>query len=199
METFKKVLDAEDTSTGGGSASAIAAAMAGALVAMASRLSDSVQNEADKLFYERIFTQAEQLSQQLLEGSQEDAQAFQSVRSAYHLPRLTNEEKITRQQAVQSAWVKAACVPLENAECCLRVYALGVELGGRVNPKVLSDLRCALLLARAGMLGCLENLHINLPSIKDATVAGQLAERASDLSKRFASLELSTAIISPDE
>ncbi len=37
-ETFLKVLDPEDSSTGGGSAAAISGAMAGALVAMVCRL-----------------------------------------------------------------------------------------------------------------------------------------------------------------
>ena len=197
METFLKVLDPADPSTGGGSASAIAGAMAGALVAMAARLSE--QDGTDHAFYGRISTLTTQLSQQLLEGSQADSQAFQMVRSAYRLPRQTDEEKSARQQAVQSAWAEAARVPLENAERCMRVYELGVELSGQVNPKVLSDLRCALLLARAGLQGCLENVQINLPSLKDEAAAGQLAGRAADLSQRFAKLEISKSPIFPLE
>jgi len=38
LAAFSKVLDPEDTTTGGGTASAIAGAMAGALVAMVARL-----------------------------------------------------------------------------------------------------------------------------------------------------------------
>ncbi|MEI8131074.1 MAG: cyclodeaminase/cyclohydrolase family protein [Leptolinea sp.] len=199
METFLKVLDPEDTSTGGGSASAIAGAMAGALVAMAARLSDTNQGGADKQYYDRISAQASQISQQLLDGSQQDALAFQLVRNAYQLSHETDEGKLIRQQAIQSAWLKAASVPLENAEGCMQVYELGEELAGCVNPKVLSDLRCGLLLARAGLLGCLENIYINLPSLKDANVAGQLAEKASILSKRFSNLELSSGINLPKE
>jgi formiminotetrahydrofolate cyclodeaminase len=185
MDTFLKVLDPADTSTGGGSASAVAGAMAGALLAMVARLSEATQEESEVHLCERIFTQAGQLSQELLEGSQEDALAFQGVRRAYQLPRQTDEATIARQQAVQEAWLRAASVPLENAGRCLRVVELGGELAGRVNPKVISDYRCALLLAQAGLLGCLENVYINLPAINDATLAEQLARQARDLSERL--------------
>jgi formiminotetrahydrofolate cyclodeaminase len=60
-------------------------------------------------------------------------------------------------------------------------------MADRVNPKVRSDLTCALLLARAGLLGCLENVQINLPSIKDegihATINAQIDTLRSQLTQ----------------
>ncbi|MHC1782329.1 MAG: cyclodeaminase/cyclohydrolase family protein [Anaerolineaceae bacterium] len=82
---------------------------------------------------------------------------------------------------MQSAWIEAARVPLENARLCLRVYQIAAGLPGRINPNTASDLNCALLLARAGTLGCLENVAINLPSIKDETAAAALAEQSARL------------------
>lgn len=198
MQTFLKVLDPEDSSTGGGSASALAGAMAGGLLAMAARLSESYLEGVGKNLHTQMFTQASQLSMQLLEGSKEDSQAFQSVRSAYQFPRQTDEQKNLRQQAIQSAWLVAAHVPLQNAGHCLSLLELGAELAEHVNPKVRSDLRCALLLARAGLLGCLENVQINLPEIKNVASAAQLAGKASDLRRRFTNLELSAAFDSPE-
>lgn len=189
MDILLKILDPDDTSTGGGSASALAGAMAGALVAMVARLSTDKEEDGGA-FYTLISTQAEQLSQELLLGSREDAQAFQSVRGAYQLPHQTETEKAVRQKAVQSAWLEAARVPLENAERCFQIFELGSGLTGQVNANVLSDLNCAMLLARAGLLGCLENVHINLPAIKNQTAALQLAGQASALSNRLAALEL---------
>lgn len=194
METFLKVLDPEDTSTGGGSASAIAGAMAGSLAAMVARLSTTTQaGDEEKAVCERIFSQASRLSLELSAGSQADAQAFQSVRNAYQLPRQTENEKSARQQAIQAAWLEAARVPLDNASRCLQVYELSAELAPRANPKALSDVRCASLLARAGLLGCLENVRINLPALKDPILAAQLAEQADRLGQRLAVLEAGTA------
>ena len=48
----------------------------------------------------------------------------------------------------------------------------------RSNPQTASDLSCALLLARAGLLGCLANVAINLPHVKDAACAADLSARA---------------------
>jgi len=73
----------------------------------------------------------------------------------------------------------------------MQVIELGMALVSRVNLKVLSDLRCALLLARAGLLGCLENVQINLPAIQDAAVAAQLSAQANDLRQRLAGFDLS--------
>ena len=187
METFLKVLDPEDTSTGGGSASAIAGAMAAALLGMVSRLSASGKDEAEeKAFMEQMQAQAGELSRQLMQGSREDALSFQAVRSAYRLPKQSPDEKASRQKAVQTAWQRAARIPMENGERCWQVYELGAEMSGRINPKVQSDYRCALLLARAGLLGCLENVHINLPEIKDPNLAEQMAARAEALTGRLA-------------
>lgn len=169
-EIFFKVLDAEDSTTGGGSASALAGAMAGGLLAMVCRLSIKEPDEAGAVFAERA-VQAKELSDQLLQGSQADGKAFESVRGAFRLPKESQPEREARQQAIQSAWFEAAWVPLENAKRCVQVLRLGLEAAGGINPNVRSDLNCALLLARAGALGCLENVTINLPNLKNASLA----------------------------
>jgi len=61
---------------------------------------------------------------------------------------------------------------------------LGKEVASQINPKVMSDFNCALLLARAGLLGCLENVAINLPSLQDVELARQLSAQAAELRSR---------------
>ncbi len=184
METFLNVLDPDDTSTGGGSASALAGAMAGALLAMAAKLSSPGGDGQASAFFAGVYVQAVEVSKRLQEGGKEDAQAFLAVRSAYRLARLSEAERDMRQRAVQAAWLLAAQTPLENAQRCLRVLELGAELAGKVNPNVLSDFNCALLLARAGLQGCLENVTINLPSLKDSAWVERLSAQAAELRER---------------
>jgi formiminotetrahydrofolate cyclodeaminase len=188
-DIFLKVLDSEDSSSGGGAASALAGAMAGALVAMVCRLSASPQDTEGALFLSHYAAQAKSLSIQLLAGSREDVRAFQAVTCAYKLPKETEAERETRKQVIQTAWHEAARIPLENAAYCLKLFEVGFGLAGRIKPNVLSDLSCANLLARAGFWGCLENVKINLPSIKDTGAASQLAKQANSLSEQLASLE----------
>lgn len=188
--TFSKVLDPEDTTAGGGSAAALSGAMAGALIAMACLVCTRSPEASGGEIFQRSAAQAKTLSEALLAGAQADSRAFQAVRSAYRLPKGTEEERATRSQVVQAAWVEAARLPLTNAAGCLELARLGQQLADATLPQVRSDLVCALLLAGAGALGCLENVAINLPSIKDQAAAAQLAEQAAELRSQLEALNL---------
>jgi formiminotetrahydrofolate cyclodeaminase len=197
VAAFLKVLDPADNATGGGTASAVAGAMAGALVAMVARLSVGKEGPASvpaasvpiepEPFYRELDAEAQALSNELFEGCREDSLAFEGVRSAFRLPKHTEEDKASRSRAIQAAWIHAARVPLANAERCARVLELGACLQGRSNPNAASDLKCALYLARAGLLGCLDNVEINVPAIRDQQVATELAGRARELRETFGS------------
>jgi methenyltetrahydrofolate cyclohydrolase len=181
ITAFRQVLDPNDNSTGGGTASAFAGAMGAALAAMVARLSVGKGAGASDSAYEEVRAAGEALGEELASGAARDAEAFAAVTAAYRLPRVTAEQKSARTQAIQAAMIEAAQVPLRNAELCAQVLELVDQLEGRANPNALSDLQCAGYLARAGLSGCLANLAINLPSIKDpATVAG-MEDRAQAL------------------
>ncbi len=186
VAAFLKVLDPTDNATGGGTASAVAGAMAGALVAMVARLSVGKAIAPDA-FYRELDAESQALSSELFEGCHVDSLAFETVRNAFRLPKHTEEEKTARSRAIQAAWIHAARVPLANAERCARVLELGSRLQGRSNPSAASDLKCAMYLARAGLLGCLDNVEINVPAIKDQQIAAELAERARELRETFGS------------
>lgn len=181
IAAFMKVLDSEDTTTGGGTASAVAGAMAGALVAMVARLPIGKDGAEPDRFYDELAAEALALSGELFDGAREDSQAFVAIRSAFRLPKQTDEQEAARREAIQAAWLDAARVPLTNAERCARVLELGTQLRGRSNLSAASDLESALHLARAGVLGCLETIEANLPSIKDQVVVAGFTARACAL------------------
>ncbi|MCJ7806713.1 MAG: cyclodeaminase/cyclohydrolase family protein, partial [Clostridia bacterium] len=54
-------------------------------------------------------------------------------------------------------------------------------LNGRSNPTAGSDLEVARDLARTALKGCLINIEINLPSIKDQETVQRLENRISEL------------------
>ncbi len=180
QEIFMRVLDPADVSAGGGSGSAIAGAMAGALLAMFCRLPVE-ERAAEAGMRAEAGAHGAALGQVLQQGSAADREAYAGVRSAYQLPRASDAERAERSRAVQAAWLRAAEVPLDNGGLCWQLLQLAQQLEGRTNPNALSDLRCAQLLARAGLLGCLENVAINLPMIKDAAAQARLAARAAEL------------------
>ena len=175
--TFLRVLDPADNSTGGGSASAIAGSMAAALAAMVARLSvNGAGGEADD-YYLPIAQTGAALAQALLAGATEDAHSFDAVMAAYRLPKTTDEEKAARTAAIRAAMAHATRVPLRNAELCAEALALVERLEGRSHPRALSDLQSAGHLARAGLAGCLANVEINLPGVKDEAAREEIEAR----------------------
>lgn len=181
VQAFLKVLDPVDNTTGGGTASAVAGSMAAALAAMVARLSIGKKKMEPEDFYLQRGEALSSLADELFAGGRQDSEAFASVSQAFKLPKVTDEEKADRSRAIQAGWIQAAEVPLANARRCAQVLALARELEGRSNENAASDLACAFYLARAGTLGCLENVAINLPMIKDQTIAARLSEQAAQL------------------
>lgn len=170
VKAFMRVLDANDNSTGGGTASCVAGAMAAGLAAMVARLSMGKKDLAPPEHYEAIAEEAEKLSQALFNGGYEDAAAFDAVSSAYRLPKDTEDAKAARSRAIQAAMVHAAEVPLANAKRCKRVLMLCRTLESSYNQNTASDLECAGYLALAGLKGSAANVRINLPYIKDPEI-----------------------------
>ena len=121
------------------------------------------------------------MSETLFGGGRQDAQAYDAVRAAWRLPEDTEEQEVERRQEMQHALLHAAHIPLENAEGCRRVLELCALLDGRSKPNAASDLECARLLARAGLLGCLANVEINLSSITDEDAKTKLSRRTHEL------------------
>lgn len=178
---FLRVLDPADTSTGGGSASAIAGGMAASLVAMVARLSVNGAGSEPDEYYAAIAQEGAAFSHALMFGAEEDAASFNAVMAGYRLPKGTDAEKQLRSAAIGAGMIHATRVPLRNAELCAEVLALAARLEGRSNPRALSDLQAAGYLARAGLLGCLANVEINLPGVKDAAAAAEILARAERL------------------
>ena len=177
INAFMRVLDATDNSTGGGTASSVAGAMAAGLAAMVARLSMDKTGLAPREDYQTIAAEAETLSAELFNGGREDAAAFDRVTEAYKMPRDTSAAKVLRVQAIQKAMVHAAEVPLSNAGRCRRVLELCKNLEKSFNTNAASDLECAMYMATTGLKGCAANVRINLPYIKDERVCKNIESR----------------------
>jgi formiminotetrahydrofolate cyclodeaminase len=181
FQTIQKILDPADNSTGGGAASAIAGAMGAALVAMVARLSIGKEGMETEPFYTDIDAAAQVLSTELLDGALDDSDAFGAVQAAYALPKETDEERGRRRETIQAAYIHATQVPMLNAERSARVLELAGRLAGRSNPNAASDLDCAFYLTTSAILGCVANVEINLPAIRDPDLVDQLSRHAEGL------------------
>lgn len=183
LDVFNKVVDSNDFTVGGGSASALAGAMAAGMASMVAKLSMAKPVNLTAEDYEAISKEADELAQKLLTGSEKDTEAYCMIKDAYGLPKSTDEEKAVRRQAVRDAAYQAALVPKQNGYANKRVYELVCRLEGSSNPNCLSDLMSAKYLSESGVKGCILNIQANLSMIKDEARTKEMEEAMADLGK----------------
>ena len=168
LKDFTAKLCSNEPAPGGGSAAALSGALGAALFSMVCRLTIGKEKYAEfESLISNLLTEMDKLSEALLDGIQKDTNAFDGVMAAFKLPRETDEEKAVRSLAIQTAYKAAIRSPEETAENCLTVMRLGKILLHKSNTNAASDLSVGGLQAWAGLMGALENMAINLPSIKD--------------------------------
>jgi formiminotetrahydrofolate cyclodeaminase len=178
IATFLDDLASERPTPGGGGAAAVSGAMGAALVSMVANLTIGKKN------YEPVWEDlgavkgmAEALRAELTGAIEEDVAAFDSVMSAYGLPRATDEEKAKRTAAIQAALKDATLAPLRAVKACFEVILLSATVADKGNINVISDAGVAALAANAGLRSAALNVFINAKAIKDRDFAEkQIAE-----------------------
>jgi formiminotetrahydrofolate cyclodeaminase len=178
---FLKVLDPEDDSTGGGAASAVAGAMAAGLAGLVARVSRGKPDMEAAEFYEEIDERAQHLTRELLTGAVDDSMAFEAVMEGFRMPKDTDEQKSARSAAIQDGLETATQVPLANAERCTEVLKLVQRLAPKHNLNAASDLDVGRRLALAALEGCVDNVEINLGSLKREAACEAFTRRLAAL------------------
>ena len=98
-EVLDKITDSDDTTVGGGCASALSGAMAAGMLSMVAKLSKKKPVNFTEEQYDAIINELEQLNQQLQEGCVHDTEAYCMIVDAFKLPKGTDEEKAALRQS----------------------------------------------------------------------------------------------------
>ena len=180
---FLKKLASDEPIPGGGSVSALAGALAAALIVMYCRIGIHRKGVSgdDQEVLRKIITEATSYEQKLNRLITEDSLAFAEVTEAYKMPKTTEEETKLRQQAIQKAFKKAIDAPFQTLNDCVECLYLVREASVLGNPSAFSDLKVAQYLCHAGGKGAIENIEINLPYIKDAELLKQMESHLAKL------------------
>ena len=181
LEAFLKILDPEDDATGGGAASAVAGAMAAGLAGMVARVSKGKPDMESDEFYAEIDERARRLTKELLTGAADDSTAFEAVMAGFRMRKDTDEQKSARSAAIQDGLERATEVPLANGERCTEVLELVERLAPNHNLNAASDLDVGRRLALAALEGCIDNVEINLGSLKREAACEALTRRLEAL------------------
>ncbi len=171
--SIREYLDAaasRSPAPGGGSVSALAAALGAAMSSMVANFTvgkkkyEDVQDEV-----KGMLSESEVCRLKLLQLVNEDIKAYTRVSSAYSLPKETDEEKEKRKQEIARATKEAIPVPLEIAKCCFRVLKLCRRLVDIGNKGLISDVGVSVLLGWAALEAANLNVEINLAGLEDSS------------------------------
>jgi len=179
---FLDELAAAQPDPGGGSAAALAVALAAALCAMTAELSARRLAHAPQLAAD-----ARGLLRRAAPLAQADADAYGGVLAAQRAP--DEPAGGLRQQRISAALAQASAVPLEVAEIGDRVAALATEIAAGGNPSVRGDALTAARLAAAAAQAAAALVRINLagtPEDPRSAQASQLGDRAARLAAQAA-------------
>jgi glutamate formiminotransferase/formiminotetrahydrofolate cyclodeaminase len=163
---------------GGGSAAALAGALAAGLVAMGARLTVGRKAYAGaERRASAILAEADSLRADLRRLVDEDAAAYAKVSAAYRIPK----SDLSRGRQIDEALLGAARTPAEVARRAARLVALAEEIGAIGNPNARSDAVVAGLLSRAAAEGALENVRVNLAALSDGRLGAATAAEVAAL------------------
>ena len=170
MDVLRSIASSEPT-PGGGSVAALSLAHAHSLSLMVARLTLAKEkwvegHDAAKATIE--------LSEPALEEAIllaiSDSEAFESVMSAYRLPKETEDEKKQRSEEIRNATIGAALAPLNTASSAQKLLSNLEKQSASCNPNALTDLASASEMALTAAKIASLNVRINLEYIEGEDV-----------------------------
>jgi len=188
--SFLDDLAAATAAPGGGSAAAYAGAIGAALVAMVAGLTIGKKKYvAVEAAMQAVRVQAEELRKELTDAVEEDSAAFEAVRSAFKLPKETDEQQKARAAAVYIATINAAYVPLQTVKNAVKVIELAAHCAKDGNLNAISDAMSGAAMARAALTAAGYNVRINLNSLEDKSAGEKMLRELADLEKQADQIE----------
>jgi methenyltetrahydrofolate cyclohydrolase len=165
---------------GGGSASAVAAALGCALIAMAARIGARKAEPAQRERLGWLADEAERLRAVLVEQERADAGVYERMVATVRAARATAGDP-GAERAAESARADATDVPLVTAELAAEGLGLAAELATMGLSRTVSDQLVAAHLLRAGLEGGISTVSFNLRRLAPGPTRDQLVDRVGRL------------------
>ena len=167
---------------GGGSVAALSGALAACLGKMVLGFTVNRKRfEAHKEKLESLLQQLERHGRAMTLAIDQDSRAYEQVVAAQQLAKATVQEQQLREEKIQEALLTATEVPLEVAEQTYRTLQCLLDLRPISNPNLISDLNTGIWMAMASAQGALENVAVNLKSIRNSAFVERNTRRWEEL------------------
>ncbi|MGE0455350.1 MAG: glutamate formimidoyltransferase [Vicinamibacteria bacterium] len=182
---FVELLGSRTPAPGGGSASALLAALGAALGAMVGWMTYGKRKfEAQDPVMRRLIPPLDAAMRALVPMIDADTGAFNDYLAALSLPKGTPAEQAARRQAMQGGLKKAVEVPLGTMRIADGCWPWLLEMARHGNVASRSDLEVGAKALEAGIWGAGRNVVINLPQIEDAAYREERAREADEITRR---------------
>lgn len=192
LHDFLQKLGSASPAPGGGTAAALAGALASSLCTMVASL--TLGRERFKDAWPEMEVAVEKghaLTATLVELMDQDAESYNAVMAAMKMPKSTEEEKALREERVQESLKEACKVPLKTVQTVAEVGHLMESVLFKGNPNAVTDAGSAGRLAWAAAHAAAYNVEVNLKAVKDA---GFVEETRRKLKFELAQVEASAII-----
>ena len=185
VRKFVELLGSRAPAPGGGSASALMAAMGAGLAAMVGWMTYGKRRFEDRdAVMRRIIPPLDEAMKGLIPMIDEDTAAFNDYMAALGLPKDTPEQVAARHAAIQAGLRNAVAVPLEAMRLADTCWDPMAEMARHGNPASRSDLEVGAKALEAGIWGACRNVLINLGQIEDAEFRARTQDEAEGLAAR---------------
>ena len=169
----------ESPAPGGGSVSALCAAIGTGLGAMVANLSADKRGWEDRTQeFSEWAAKAQDIKDQLLYLIDEDTKAFNAIMSAFQLSKDTDEDKQKRSAAIESASVYATEIPLKTMQVAFSAIPCLDYMVKHGNPNSITDAGVGLLCIKTAVRGAYFNVMVNAKSLKNKAQAQDFANQA---------------------
>ena len=180
VNEFTAALASRASVPGGGSASALAGALAAALGGMVGELTvGKKQYAAAEPILRELLGQAEELREALLACVEKDAAALAPLAEAYAIPKDDPARAVTLEVCLRAA----AAPPMEVLELTARTVELLRSFADMGSPLAVSDAAVGAALAAAALRGAEINVRVNTRLMRDRTAAAALDDRARTIAE----------------
>ena len=190
LTAFTDEIASESPAPGGGSISAYMGAMGASLATMVANLSSHKKGWDSRWEeFSNWAGQGQAYKDELLKLVDLDTAAFNKIMEAFSLSKSTDEEKTTRNKAIQDATRYAIEIPFKVMQTAFDSMALIKAMVETGNPNSVTDAGVAALCARSAVIGAFMNVKINASGYQDKNFVADILTRGEDMEKQAIALE----------
>ena len=191
LKQYIDILSSKSSMPGGGTTSAITAAMGVSLYLMVINLSIDNDKYLDyRTTLVKIREELEGFKNQLLSLIDEDVKAYESMLSVYEMTSNTDEEKAIKAQKKQEALALCAEPPMKVIQVSLACMEYASKLFGKTTKFAESDLIVGTINLKSAINSSYQNVLANIKYMKDEeqidglkNLAKAMVEKSKDITR----------------